>query len=210
MTTTILLIRHGQTDWNAEGRWQGHVDVPLNEVGRQQAQLLAARLQVWPINAVYSSDLRRAWETATIVARALNLEPIADAQWRERDTGHYSGLTRAEVQAQFPEEWAQFAKGILDVPGAELTTALQRRVDAAFRALLQKHPDQTIAVVSHGGTLRALIAAVLDIPLSKTMRVRVGRNTGLSIITARKGSDPVLERLNDIAHLEFSGESQAF
>lgn len=206
MTTTILLIRHGQTDWNAEGRWQGHTDVPLNEVGRQQAQLLAQRLKAWPLSALYSSDLRRAWETAAIIARANDLEPIADAKWRERDTGRYSGLTREEVAQQFPEAWAQMKEGLSDVPGAEQSRDLQRRVETAFHALLERHKGETIAVVSHGGTLRTLVAAILDIPMAKAMRVRVGSNTGLSIITVRDGRHPVLERLNDIAHLEYAGE----
>lgn len=204
MTTTILLIRHGQTDWNAEGRWQGHADVPLNELGRQQAQLLAGRLKAWPISAIYCSDLKRASETAAIIARELDLEPISDRQWRERDTGLFSGLTRAEIQEQYPEVWALLRQGVVDIPGAESSAALTRRAQGVLQALLERHNGETIAVVSHGGTLRAVIAEVLNIPVVETMRLRVGGNTGLSIVSIREEGHPILERLNDVAHLEYA------
>ena len=91
MNTTIILIRHGLTDWNEEGRWQGNEDIPLNTTGIAQAQALGRRLASWPIESLYSSDLRRAAQTAAILGEAVDLQPIHDPSWRERDVGAFQG-----------------------------------------------------------------------------------------------------------------------
>ena len=204
--TTILLIRHGETDWNAAGRWQGHIDIPLNEVGRQQARLLARRLEAWPIRAIYCSDLKRAAETAAIVAEHLGLEAVADQVWRERHGGDFEGLTEFEIEERHPQSWAKLRKGIVDLPGGEAPYVLRKRVQGAFDELLKQHVGETVAVVSHGGTLRTIIGYVLNLPADEDTRVRLGGNTGISIVTVRKELPPILERLNDIAHLEYGGE----
>jgi probable phosphoglycerate mutase len=100
LTTTILLVRHGQTDWNLAHRWQGHVDIPLNETGRRQARLLARRLETLPIKAIYTSDLIRASETANIVAEPLGILPIPDPALRERNGGKFQSLTFDELEEQ--------------------------------------------------------------------------------------------------------------
>ena len=100
--TTLLLARHGETEWNREGRWQGWADPPLNETGREQARALREQLRETPFDAVYSSDLRRAHETAEIVAAPHGVPVIADEGLREIDVGSWSGLTRAEQEARFP------------------------------------------------------------------------------------------------------------
>ena len=101
--TTILLVRHGETDWNLERRWQGHIDRPLNDVGRAQARALADRLDSEPFAAVYSSDLARARETAEIVAAAHGLPVHLDPRLREADVGEWSGLTADEIERRYPE-----------------------------------------------------------------------------------------------------------
>src|SRR5438093_966133 len=101
--TTLLLARHGETDWNREGRWQGWADPPLNESGRAQARELAEQLRLTPFDAVYSSDLLRAHETAEIVAAPHAVPVVADPGLREIDVGSWSGLTRAELQERFPD-----------------------------------------------------------------------------------------------------------
>src|SRR5437667_11321226 len=101
--TTLLLARHGETDWNREGRWQGWADPPLNEAGREQARALAEQLRTMPFDAVYSSDLRRAHETAEIVGRPHHVPIRVDRDLREIDIGSWSGLTRAEIDVQFPD-----------------------------------------------------------------------------------------------------------
>jgi len=105
--TTIYLARHGESDWNVERRWQGHADRPLTDRGRGQAQDLAARLARVHLDAVYSSDLRRAWETAEAVASAKGLDVIRLPELREVDVGSWSGLTRDECEARFPEAFAR-------------------------------------------------------------------------------------------------------
>src|SRR5215211_8136133 len=100
--TAILLARHGETDWNREGRFQGWADPPLNDAGRAQAQALAERLREMPFDAVYASDLRRAFETAEIVAASHGVPVTPDPGLREVDIGSWSGLTRAEIEERFP------------------------------------------------------------------------------------------------------------
>src|SRR6185437_15592133 len=101
--TTLLIARHGETDWNREGRWQGWADPPLNDTGRAQAKQLAGELRDTPFDAVYSSDLRRAFETAEILAAPHDIPVVADPGLREIDVGSWSGLTRAEIDARFPD-----------------------------------------------------------------------------------------------------------
>ena len=145
--TTILLARHGETDWNRQGRFQGQADPPLNEQGRAQAQDLARRLADVPVDAVYSSDLRRAHETALIVAEPHGVPVVTDAGLREIDVGSWSGLTRAEVEERFPG--AEHHDG-------ETREELRTRVAAAVERIACEHPRERILIVSHGGALRAL------------------------------------------------------
>ena len=98
----ILLIRHGQTEWNRTGRWQGHADIALNETGQQQAEALCRRLGVWPIEKLYTSDLKRCAQTAVPLAAALEQEVILAPIWRERDVGEFCGLTGAQAREKYP------------------------------------------------------------------------------------------------------------
>ena len=149
--TTILLARHGETDWNVERRVQGHTDRPLNETGRAQALALADRLAGEPIDAVYSSDLVRAHETARIVADRLGLPVTALPDLREKHFGSWEGLTDREVLDRFPEartgHWGD----------AETTEEVSRRVLDALRRIAEAHPAGRVLVVSHGGPLRAVL-----------------------------------------------------
>lgn len=200
--TTILLIRHGQTSWNAVGRWQGHTDVPLNEIGREQARLLARRLAAWPVAALYSSDLQRAAKTASIVGDALGLEPVQEREWRERHGGAFQGLTGEEIAEEHPEAWAALRRGVVAPPGGESSRDLHERVTGAFRRLVERHRGEVVAVISHGGAMRTLIAHVLDLPPGRDQRISVRGNTGISVIEKIGKRPPVLVRLNDTGHLE--------
>lgn len=146
--TTVYLIRHGETDWNMQGRWQGHVDVPLNEIGYRQARLLANRLARDGVRfeAIYSSDLARAYQTAWEIGTVLKVPVQLLPALREIDTGRWSGLTTDEVRTQFPDEWEQIMQGH-DLPrgGGETIAALQRRVVMAVRG------DGRTASWSHTG-----------------------------------------------------------
>jgi broad specificity phosphatase PhoE len=145
--TTILLARHGETDWNRDGRWQGWADPPLNETGRAQARALAAQLRSTPFDAVYSSDLRRAQETAEIVAAPHRVPVIADPGLREIDIGSWSGLTRSELEERFPDG---------ERPDGETREQHVARVLAAVERIARANIGRRILVVSHGGTMRAL------------------------------------------------------
>ncbi len=201
MKTTLIFIRHGQTDWNVIGRWQGHTDVPLNEVGLSQAEALATRLENWPIDILYSSDLKRASMTATVLGKQLGKEPILDAQWRERRLGQFEGLTRAEILTQFPEVVPKDKGGIVDVPGGEEYLQVHKRASQAFEQLLERHENQTAAVVSHGGLLNSMLYYVLGLPPNDYGRISLRGNTGISIVEVVNGHRS-LTRLNDTAHLE--------
>ncbi len=196
--TTILLIRHGQTDWNINGRWQGHTDVPLNETGKAQARALAQRLQNWPVRALYTSDLQRAYTTAEILGEAWGIRPIPSPRWRERDVGLFSGMTTEEIREQYSEF---VSDGVVHPPNGEGPEELYQRVNQAFDELLARHQGQMIAVVSHGGTLRAIVNRVLGLPADMFTRFSLGGNTGLTIIR-ETGGVLYVETLNDTAHLQ--------
>jgi probable phosphoglycerate mutase len=138
--TTILLARHGETDWNRDFRFQGHADVPLNDTGRAQARALAQSLAAEPIDAVYSSDLLRARETAEIVAESLGLPLEVDEGLREIDVGSWQGSTRAQLDGR---AW-----------DGETYDDHRRRTVAALLRIAERHPDVHVLVVAHGGTLR--------------------------------------------------------
>ena len=153
--TRIVLARHGETEWNRVGRWQGHADPPLNDTGRRQAVELAERLAGDGIAAVYSSDLQRASETARVVGARLGLDVTEDAALREIDVGSWSGLTREEVAERFPEGFARWQAGEIGHDG-ETRGQLTARVVAAVDRIARAHEGVTVLVVTHGGAIRAL------------------------------------------------------
>jgi broad specificity phosphatase PhoE len=156
--TTILLARHGETDWNREGRFQGHADPPLNRTGRAQAVDLSVALMAEQLAAVYSSPLRRALETAEVLAASHGLEPVPVDELREVDVGSWSGLTRAEVEERFPTEfgrWLDYGQGWED--GETYEEMGRRAVDALLR-LAAAHDGERVLAVTHGGPIRAAFA----------------------------------------------------
>jgi 2,3-bisphosphoglycerate-dependent phosphoglycerate mutase len=156
--TELLLVRHGETSWNRESRFQGHADPPLNEVGRRQAAELAATLAHEELAAVYSSPLRRALETAEAIAAARGLSAVAVDGLREVDVGSWQGLTRPEVERRFPEQfrrWLDYGAGWDD---GESYEEVDVRVIASLRELAVRHEGERIVAVTHGGPIRAALA----------------------------------------------------
>jgi broad specificity phosphatase PhoE len=150
--TTLLIVRHGETDWNADGRLQGQTDRPLSELGRRQARQLAEELGEEKLAAIYSSDLARARETAEIVGERLALPVVLDADLREKDWGTWEGLTAVE------RDRVEFA--------GESTEAHQERILRALKRISERHPgDGRILVVTHGGSMRRVQAAALGMAL---------------------------------------------
>jgi len=160
----LLLVRHAESTWNAEGRWQGHGDPPLSERGRRQAEALARALAPRAIEVLATSDLARAVETAAPLARALGLEPLRLAALRELDVGRWCGLTRAEIVRGDADALAAFDAGAPEARagGGESRAELAQRAARAVAALAREHPGRRIAVVTHLGVIRALAGAELD------------------------------------------------
>jgi probable phosphoglycerate mutase len=168
--TTILLARHGETDWNRENRFQGHADPPLNETGRAQAAQLATALAAEPLAAVYSSPLRRAFETAQILAAPHELEPVPVDALREVDVGSWEGLTRAEIEERFPEQFARWRGYEAGWEDGESYEEMSRRVIAGLLELATAHEGERILAVSHGGPVRAAYALADGITHSEARR----------------------------------------
>jgi broad specificity phosphatase PhoE len=156
--TTILLARHGETDWNRDQRFQGHADPPLNDAGRAQAAELSIALADEDLAAVYSSPLRRAFETAQIVAAAHGLEPVALEALREVDVGSWQGLTRSEVESRFPDQYARWLDHAQGWEDGESYEQMGDRVVAALLELAAAHDGDRILAVTHGGPIRAAFA----------------------------------------------------
>jgi len=156
--TTLVLVRHGETAWNAEGRVQGQTDVPLNDVGRAQAEALVPVLAAEVFGAIYSSDLLRVRETARPVARMLGLEVVLEAGLRERHYGMFETLTYVECRERFPAEFERFREKELafDFATGESLRAFHTRALASVRAIAERHAGEAVLVFTHGGVLEML------------------------------------------------------
>jgi glucosyl-3-phosphoglycerate phosphatase len=158
MPTTLLLLRHGQSTWNAEGRWQGQSDPPLSDLGREQAKEAAEKLTELGVTAVVTSDLDRARTTGRILADALGLDPPAEHRdLREYDVGDWEGLTRPEIEVGWPDQLAAWKEGrLLATPGGETRSAFLQRIMAGLRRVAAADELGDVAVVvTHGGVIRA-------------------------------------------------------
>lgn len=180
---TIYLARHGETEWNRIGRWQGATDIPLSDHGRAQAGSLAERLRDLRIARVHASQLSRALETAQIVATRLALPaPISDPRLRERGYGAFEGLTRHECAERFPGVWERYlADRRVVPPGAEPQAEVVGRITAVMSEIAGRVDDLpasgAILVISHGGTIRSFVHAISGVippPLENGTVFRIG------------------------------------
>jgi broad specificity phosphatase PhoE len=172
--TTLLLVRHGETDWNADGRLQGHTDRPLSDYGRRQARQLADELAEEELEAIYASDLARARETAEIVGRQLGLPVVLDPDLREKNWGTWEGLTAVE------RDRVEFV--------GESTEAHQERILNALRRISERHPgDGRVLVVTHGGSMRRVQTEALG------MAMPVVENCGRWLCACENGSFRALD-----------------
>jgi broad specificity phosphatase PhoE len=174
--TTILLARHGETDWNRERRWQGLADHSLNARGREQARALAEKLEPLPLSAVYASDLRRAHETALLVAERKGLAVTPMRELRELDVGSWTGLSYDEVKERLPDAYKEMrSRAGRGWEGGETYAEMGRRVLDAMRWIAREHPADAVLVVTHSGPIRTVRAHAL----------------GLDYATDRKAAPPV-------------------
>ncbi len=200
--TTFILIRHGQSEWNRAGRFQGQGDSPLTRLGRAQAQRVAQRLRKEPVVALYSSDLSRAMQTAEIIGQTLGLTPIAEPRLREIDVGLWTGLTREEIISRFPEEWDAWIAGV-DVArgGGETFVELQQRTVAALHDMAAAHAGQTIVAVTHGGSIRALLAYAQQLCFREVQGRFSTGNAAINVIQ-QAGKRLRVVCIGDATHLE--------
>jgi len=201
----LLLIRHGQSVANTEGRWQGQFDSPLTEEGREQARALARRLQRegWPVSAIYASDLKRAAETAEILVPALDAPLVLDERLREYDVGVLAGTLVTDIQRLYPEIWhgMNHDPEWVSIPGAEGNRAFHARLAAAMAEIRSAHGEtETVAIVSHGGSLGMILAHLLGMDTGRSTPFRFG-NTSLSVVEF-PARGPRLSLLNDTCHLD--------
>jgi broad specificity phosphatase PhoE len=186
--TTILLARHGESDWNAAGRWQGHTDRPLTELGRRQAHLLGRQLATTPIDAAYASDLRRAWETAELALAGRGILVVRLRSLREVNVGSWAGLTAWELEDRFPQELARWRDGGTGWSGGETYDEMAERVVAAVGEIAARHDGGCVLVVSHGGPLRAVKAPAAEMSYADyRLRHPVEPNAVLSAVAVQDG-----------------------
>lgn len=185
MTRRIVLWRHGRTEWNATGRFQGQIDIALDEVGRDQADGAARRLASLQPELLVSSDLHRARDTMAALAALTGLEIDLDARLRETFAGDWQGLTGAEIASRYPEEYKAWRAGdpLLRVGGGETRQEVAERMAAAVRDVAMRLSDDGLAVLTtHGGAARLGIAALIGMPLERFTNIGGLSNTSWSML----------------------------
>jgi alpha-ribazole phosphatase/probable phosphoglycerate mutase len=197
----LVLVRHGETEWNRLGRYQGYARTSLNERGRWQAEQVARRLANWDIDAIYTSDLPRAFETAEPIAGRLGLPLRSTDALREIDVGEWEGLTVPEIQAQYAENWSAWLADPIHTPRqrGESFAELAERVNKAFRAWEVAHAGETVLAVTHGGPIQSLVCTVIGLPLHFRWRLKIS-NASITTLVHQDGRW-LLETLNDVSHL---------
>jgi 2,3-bisphosphoglycerate-dependent phosphoglycerate mutase len=201
----LIIVRHGETQWNIAGIRQGHLDSPLTERGSAQAKALARRLAHETFSALYSSDLGRALDTAKLISELTGHEVITDARLRERHLGIFQGLSGEEIKAKYPEEYRLHRSMGPDyvIPGGE---SMRQQVERNVRCLTEIakcHSRETIVVVTHGGVLSGFLRHTLSIPLGAPRRFEFV-NAGLNVFAYDDG-EWYLQTWGDISHLGVDG-----
>ncbi len=199
----LLLIRHGESLANAEGRLQGHLDIPLSERGRRQAERLGERLAPLAVEALYTSPLLRAKETAEILSARLGLSLEERAALMERNVGELEGLSREEIIARFPHYMpARTEIRRVEIHGFEQDGEFAERVLQGLTAIIEAHPQQTVAVLTHGGVIFSFCRQTLQMPTVRPGPFAID-NGSVTIFDITRGDAPrsTLVTLNDLCHL---------
>jgi len=197
----VILIRPGETDWNRQGRWQGWVASPLNDYGRAQAVSLSRYLRNIGMSMLYSSDSRRAVETAQILADELSLEPHYDARWRERDIGAWQGMSLEEIRSWHVEDYQklQADRENFQAPNGESRAQVRERVLAAFNDVLNEDRGSTVGILTHTTSTHVLLDSLLP---DYDIYGGVLGNTAVTTIRRGENDGWELVALNDLSHLE--------
>ncbi len=197
----LLLMRHAETDWVAANRFQGQTDVPLNAHGRRQAAALAQAMAAETLQALYASDLQRAWETAQALVASRPLTLQSEPRLREMHFGIWEGFTYDEIQQRDAAALAAW-EGDLEhtaPPGGETLHQMAERVRAVYTSILHMHAEQTVALVAHGGPLQILLTCVLGLPARDYWHFALAPTSISEVHLYDAG--PIVTRLNDTHHL---------
>ena len=196
-----LVVRHGETEWNAGGRIQGHTDIGLSDKGTQQSRLVGGRLADCSIDAAYSSDLRRSADTAGEILGQRPVELQTTPRLREYHKGIFEGLTVEETSQRHPDLYAASLVKDLDFapPGGESTRQTSVRIGSFVADVRHRHPDDNVLIVGHGGALRAVFVALMELPLEANWRFFLS-NCSLSVVEVFH-DNAVLRLYNDTSHL---------
>ncbi|QNH54089.1 histidine phosphatase family protein [Selenomonas timonae] len=206
--TEIIIIRHGETEWNKTGRFQGHSDVPLSAEGRTQAAALGKNLIVDHVDAIYASDLTRAMETAAPLAARFGLPVISDPQLRELNFGAWEGRNFNDVNAENPNAMKNFYTDPeqADIPESEPFPEFQRRVAGRVREIVAHERGKRVVIVSHGASIRILLADLLSMPIRSIWHLSQ-LNTAVNKIRFEDDGFAVVTLMNDTSHLRV-GDAQ--
>ncbi len=204
----IVLVRHGRTDWNNEGRFQGLTDIPLNDEGRRQSEALARRLQSWPPGIILTSPLARAYETAEIIASQFGMKPSVLDELREIDFGEWEGEKLDDVHGMYCREYIMWMTDPFfnPPPYGECWYDIEARLNIAM-SIITSCPYERVAVVTHGGVIRALFAVMLGYSPHRSWYIDVP-NCSLSGIEA-SGGNIYLSFANDCFHISAGAEGEA-
>ncbi len=201
------LVRHAQTAWNGQNRLQGHSDQPLNALGLQQAQHVGAYFRAVHMNgsslaAVYVSPLQRTRQTAEAITRQTGLVPQIEPELAEMSLGAWEGLTPEEIDAQFDggyDLW-RVSPSRVRIPGAEPSVQFHQRVERVFARIAQRHPQQDVVIVTHGGVIASLLSRWLEADYDRLLRRMTLDNAGISRVDCRT-QPPLVLWVNATQHL---------
>lgn len=203
MATTIVLVRHGQTEWNRVERFRGRFDVPLNATGQKQAEQTAARIaSQWKPTAIYASPLSRAMDTAQTIAKKFDLPVIPTDGLVDIEYGQWQGLSPEDASKQWPEgvkNWYRQPE-MAEIPGGESLSQVRERAMRQLRALVNQHPDQVIVLVSHTVVNRLILLGILGLSNQRFWRLRQ-EPCAINVIEAADG-EFTLVKMNDTCHLD--------
>jgi 2,3-bisphosphoglycerate-dependent phosphoglycerate mutase len=203
MTTTVIAVRHGETEWNKAGKQQGHLNSNLTELGIRQAHAIADGLLKFSIDGFYCSDLGRAVQTAAIISPKIGKEFNLDMRLREQNLGILQGLTRTAFQAQFPEEYSQLENNDPDyrIPGGESIRDRFVRCTNCIEDFSKAYPGKSILIVTHGGVLVSCIQKALCIPLTQKRTFSL-LNGSMNVFSLSEQMEWRLEIWGDRNHMQ--------
>lgn len=199
--TRVVLVRHGQTEWNTAGRYQGQSNTELSAEGYKQAEQLAENFPVKNVDSIYSSDLNRAFATAQKIADKFNLEVIPDKAFRELDFGDWEGLTYEEINSQWPDEVGDFfgAPEKLKIPNGETFSQAAERAVTRLKEIIACNENKTVVIAAHGAVIRSMLATLMHIPLHYIWSIRQD-NTAVNVLRF-DGDYVMVEAINSTAHM---------